>query len=61
MLIRIAGACGFSFSLFIAKDGLAREFNLVALFADAFNQDLLALFQLVTDVFDTSVRNLLNV
>ena len=39
----------------LAQDGLSGELDLVALFADALDHDLLAFFQLVADILDPAV------
>src|SRR3989442_9781552 len=47
-------------AVFIAQHGLAGQFDLVAVLADAFDHDLLAFLQLVADVADSTVGDLRN-
>jgi hypothetical protein len=58
LLFRFALARRLGLAVLVAEHGFAREFDLVALAADALHQDLLAFFQLVPNVFHTPVRYL---
>src|SRR5947209_1856132 len=60
-LVAIAGAGGFGLPLLVTQDCFAREFDFVAVLADALNEDLLPFFQFVTHVFDAAIGNLGNV
>src|SRR5436309_11559663 len=51
---------GVGLAVFVAQHGLTGQFDFVAVFADAFDHDLLALLQLVTYVADATVCNLRN-
>ena len=54
----VALAGGFSFAILLAQHRLPRELDLVAFAADAFHENLLTLLQLVTHVFNATIRDL---
>src|SRR6266487_4932709 len=56
-LITIAGAGGFGLPLLVAQHCLPRKLDLVAVLADALDEDLLSFFQFVTHVLDTAIGN----
>src|SRR2546427_6888787 len=59
--VSVVTAGGFGLEVFVAQHGLAGQFDLVAVLADAFDHDLLAFLQLVAYVSDATVRDLRNV
>ena len=59
--LTLARTGGFGLPVFVAQDRLPRKFDLVALAADALDQDLLAFLELVADVLHPPVRDLRNV
>src|SRR6476659_2260413 len=59
--LSFACAGGLRLATLVSENRLARELDLVALFTYALHHNLLALFQLITNILDSSIRNLRNV
>jgi hypothetical protein len=55
---RITRTRGLSFAVLIAQDSFSRKLNLVAFFADTFDQDLLSFLQLIANILHSAICDL---